>query len=338
MPNRLVHHEWMANPPQKKRHHHTPAAYLRGFTDSGGRVFAWRKDAPETTLHTLPEEIGFEKYYYSQLRPDGGRDNNTLEDFFSTVEAPWPPLVERLSKRKEKADDFLSLIEFLMLQRVRGPATRDAVELRLAEAVKLEMRIMDEAGQLPPRPKGLELDQIEVSIDPHMSLHAFKDMLAGFARVVDACVFQVLHNQTSIDFITSDNPVMVLDPRVPEARMQPYQLRRDLASIELLFPLTSRMMLRGVAGLRFAPGGVTHHTVNSDPQVKRANRLSARFAYKAVFASNPGIAPLVAKHAAHSPVPLFERVRVGDEGYFTITRSVWGPRPVKPKWNDRTTK
>lgn len=328
----------MSNPPQKKRHHHTPAAYLRGFTDRGGRVFAWRKDAPETTLHVLPEEIGFEKYYYSQPLPDGGRDNNTLEDFFSTVETPWPPLVERLAARKEKSDDFLRLIEFLMLQRVRGPATRDAVELRLAEAVKAEMRLMDAAGELPPRPEGLDLDQIEVSIDPHMSLHAFKDMLAGFARVVDACTFQVLHNQTAIDFVTSDNPVMVLDPDVPETRMQPYQLRRDLSSIELLFPLTSRMMLRGVPGLRLAPGGVTHHTLVADKHVKRANRLAVRFGYKAVFASSSDFAPLVAKHAAHSPVPMFERVDVEGEGFFTITRSVWGPRPVKPKWTDRTTK
>jgi Protein of unknown function (DUF4238) len=72
---------------EKKRHHYIPITYLNNFTDAGGRVFAYRKDAPETPLHLRPSEIAFERYYYSQPLPGGWRDNNSLEDGFSTIEA-----------------------------------------------------------------------------------------------------------------------------------------------------------------------------------------------------------------------------------------------------------
>lgn len=320
-------------PNEKKRHHYNPVTYLKGFVDTLGCVFAWRKDEPDTPLHTVPEAIGFEKYYYSQPLPDGGLDNNSLEDFFSTIEAPWPQLMEKLTARTETSADFLPLIEFLMLQRVRVPCIRDAIELSLAETVKIETRLADEAGLLPPKPEAHPniLENLEVSIDPHMSIHAMTDLMSGFARVVDACVFEVLHNQTNIDFLTSDNPVAVFDPSVPEAQMQPYQLQPNLQSIELLFPLTSRLMLRGTAGLRFAPA-VTHLRLTSDQQVKRFNRIGAKFGYRIIFASGQEFGKLAQKYANLSPVPKFERWR-DENGYAANPKLVWGHRRTKPKWS-----
>lgn len=322
-----------ARPNEKKRHHYNPVTYLQGFVDASGCVFAWRKDEPDTPLHTVPEAIGFEKYYYSQPLPDGGRDNNSLEDFFSTVEAPWPQLMERFAVRTETSLDFLPLIEFLMLQRVRVPCMRDAIELNLAENMKTEARVLDEAGLLPPKPEAHPdiLDNLEISIDPHMSIHAMTNLVSGFARVVDACVFEVLHNETNIDFLTSDNPVAVFDPSVPETRMQPYQLQADLQSIELLFPLTSRLLLRGVAGLRFAPA-VTHVRLTSEQEVKRLNRINAKFGYRMIFAKSQEFAILAQKYANLSPVPKSDRRRDGN-GYVTKHNWVWGQRRTKPKWS-----
>lgn len=320
-------------PNEKKRHHFNPVTYLKGFVDASGCVFAWRKDEPETPLQTIPEAIGFEKYYYSQPLLGGGRDNNSLEDFFSTIEAPWPQLMEKLAARTETSADFLSLIEFVMLQRVRVPCIRDAIELYLAEIVKTDARVLDEAGLLPPKPEAHPdiLDHLEIPVDPHMSIHAMTDLVRGFACVVDACVFEVLHNRTNIDFLTSDNPVAVFDPSVPESRMQPYELQTDLQSIELLFPLTSRLMLRGVAGLRFAPS-VTHVRMTSEQEVKRLNRIGAKFGYRMIFANSQEFAVLAQKYANVSPVSKFERLRHGN-GYMTKRKSVWGQRPSKPKWS-----
>jgi hypothetical protein len=50
------------------------------------------------TNHLDPENIAFEKYYYSQPTPGGVQDNNRLEDFFGSVENWWPSIVEDLER------------------------------------------------------------------------------------------------------------------------------------------------------------------------------------------------------------------------------------------------
>src|SRR5258708_6647498 len=83
-------------PNEKKRHHYITITYLDKFTDNDGEIVAYRKDDVRTVLHLRPEAIAFGNYYYSQPLPEGGRDNNRFEDYFSTVETPWPKLVGRL--------------------------------------------------------------------------------------------------------------------------------------------------------------------------------------------------------------------------------------------------
>lgn len=90
----------MTDEQQKKRHHYVPVSYLKEFVDPKGRIFAYRKDAPEHALHLKPEEIAFERYYYSQPLPDNKQDNNKIEDFFSIIETPWPVLVANFRNRE----------------------------------------------------------------------------------------------------------------------------------------------------------------------------------------------------------------------------------------------
>jgi hypothetical protein len=134
---------------EKKRHHYIPITYLNKFTDDAGKVFAYRSDDPQTPLHIQPSAIAFERYYYSQPLPEGGRDNNTLENYFGAIESTWNPLAARLrsgvnATSEFTGSDFESLFTFLGLMRVRVPATRDMVEVMLAEHVKATTRFLDE--------------------------------------------------------------------------------------------------------------------------------------------------------------------------------------------------
>jgi hypothetical protein len=93
---------------EKTRHHYIPITYLNNFADSAGKVFAYRKDDPQTVLPVRPDAIAFEKYYYSQPSLDGGRDNNTFENFFGTIESTWNPLVARLRLGSAGTTNFTS--------------------------------------------------------------------------------------------------------------------------------------------------------------------------------------------------------------------------------------
>ncbi len=314
----------------KKRHHYIPITYLDKFADDARKVVAYRKDEVLKPLHLRPSEIAFERYYYSQPLPDGGQDNNTLEDFFSTIEGTWPPLVDRLHSGSAISSDLEALYTFMGLMRVRVPAARDMVEISLAETVKATARLHDQAGKLPPKPEGLEdiLDHISVSIDPHQSLHAMPALARGFGLVLGCLEFEVVHNETDVSFLTSDNPVVYFDPTVREESVLPYQVRPPLGSIELLFPIDPETVLRGRTG----PHALRHVTLTDRQHAKRINRFVARFGYRFVFSHDHTHVALIIKHAGTSPI-LKTTVAPNPTGGTCLEfKYVFGVRPSKPKW------
>jgi hypothetical protein len=325
----------------KKRHHYIPVTYLNKFTDASENVYAYRKDNPHSPLYLPPNAIAFERYYYSQPLPEGGRDNNTFEDFFGTIESKWTPLAERLRAGSDATNNFTSadfeaLFMFLGLMRVRVPATRDMVEVSLAEQVKATARLLDRLGKLPPKPEGMEdiLDDVVVSVDPHQSLRAMGDLARGFGIVLDHVGFEVIHNGTDVSFLTSDNPVVCFDPTVQEERVLPYRVRPPRGAIELLFPIDADTVLRGRTGLRrTGPPHLRHVTLTDRQEAKRINRFVARFGYRFVFSRDRSHDALIVKHADTSPV--MKAVSLpGPTGVFVGSECVFGPRPTKPKWGD----
>jgi len=320
----------------KKRHHYVPKAYLKFFCDEQGKVRVHLKDDPDKLIHQSPDNTGFHKYYYSQPLPDGGKDHNALENLFSELEAKWPPIVERLRRRENVNDSLEDIFAFIALQRVRVPASRDACETMRAEMVKATARLLDATGKLPPKPEGFEdiANHVEVSIDPHQSIHAMVDMIRGVGRVFHQIGIGALHNMTDIPFLTSDNPVIWFDPSVPEAKMRPYVLEIG-GPVVLLFPVAPNLMIYGHSSMRerFAYDGFGNRELSERGSVKMMNRQICRFAYKAVFAHRAGQEALIRKHAGVSPVLRTKTISV-KKGEIIFHQNVFGKRERKPKWVD----
>ncbi len=319
---------------EKKRHHYVPKAYLRFFSDEEEKLRVYLKDAPEKVLYQSPDNTAFEKYYYSQPLPEGGTDNNSLEDQFSLTESAWPPIVEKLRNGDDINDQLETLFTFIALQRARVPASRDAQESMLAATVLATARQLDAMGKLPPKPKGFEdiLDHVGISIDPHKSIHGMVDTIRAMGTVFSLMGIGALHNRTDIPFLTSDNPVIWFDPSVPEDSMQPYRIKPD-GEVVLLFPVTPSLIIYGHSSMkeRFSQYGFGYGELDKRPTVKAMNRQICRFAYKSVFAQKPGQEALIKKYASISPV-LRTQVLSHEEGEFLVHQSVFGERPTKPKW------
>src|SRR5436190_247592 len=120
----------------KKRHHYVPKAYLKFFCAEDGKLHVYLKDDAGRSFQQAPDATAFHKYYYSQPLPEGGKDHDTLEDFFSALETKWPPLVERMQKRENVNDALDDIFQFVALQRARVPALRDAAERMAAATLK----------------------------------------------------------------------------------------------------------------------------------------------------------------------------------------------------------
>lgn len=324
--------------PDKKRHHYVPKTYLNHFCNAEGYVRVYLKDDPDKPIQQKPENVALHKYYYSQPLPEGGKDHNTLENFFSTLEGKWSPIVANLMAREDVNKDLEDIFSFIALQRARVPASRDAHERLLAAKVMVTAQIMDKAGLFPSKPEGYEdiLDRAQVTIDPHQSIHAMVDYIRGLEVVFNGIGIGALHNTTDIPFLTSDNPAVWFDPSVPEDAMQPYVLRPG-GPITLLFPVSPTIMIYGHSTMLqpFAQYGFRHGDLPEASSVRMMNRTICRFAYRMVFARDAGQEAVIRKHAALSPILKTNGMHI-ERGQLLFNQYVFGKRERKPKWEENT--
>lgn len=318
---------------QTKRHHFVPKAYLKAFCDLSGRLHVYRKDAPQTPLYVAPDATQFRRYYYSQQTADGRKDNNTLEAFFSNVEAPWPAIVARLSRREDVNDSLETILNFIALQRARVPASRDLAEAMMAQTVKDTMQDMLRSGKLPPPPAGLNLEDVNVAIDPHRSLQSMVSMLQGIGELFSMMGFAAVHNTTTHTFLTSDNPVLWFDPLLPFEEQRPYTIDPERAEVILFFPVTPSLAIVGASSYKqtYASHGLLHSDVPDEAWVNQMNAQTCRFAYEAIIAQGPGHEDMIASFADVSPVHEAVSAPMA-KGIGTVHRQVFGPRTSKPKW------
>jgi hypothetical protein len=318
----------------KKRHHFVPVTYLENFTAPSGKIFTLMKDPPHSFISPKPSAIGFERYYYSQPLADGGQDNNALENAFSEIEFHWPEIIRKLQHQVPLGNIETYLYEFLAMLRVRVPATRDMVELSLAAQVKAEVLNLIDSGAAPPPPPGFDFEkQGGVAIDPHRSLRAMKEMTQAFANVIGHIRFEVVHNETAIPYITSDNPVAYFDPDKNTRQLQPYNVLPGRRRIELVFPLTRNMMLRGHSDffLKDPSDKIRHRFTDNKSEVKRHNALLSRFAYRLVFGSQPDMKAIAEKYQSVAPILKTTTIPVAG-GRYLQQQWVFGKRPSKLKW------
>lgn len=321
---------------QTKRHHFVPKAYLRAFCDQSGKLRVYRKDGPHEPLRQVPDATQFRKYYYSQPMPDGGRDNNALEATFSSIESHWPETVAKLHARADVNDRLENIFQFMALQRVRVPASRDVAEAMLAQTVKDTMKVMLANGKLPPPPPGLEdlPNQVQVSIDPHQSIHSMVAMMEGMGQLYSMIGFAAVHNHTELPFITSDNPVLWFDPSLAFDVQRPYTIQPG-GPVFLAFPVSPKLVLIGSTQYKevFGAHGLQHSDVPDAGMVYAINSQVCRFAYEAVITQEAGWEDLIAEYSGVSPVHEAIPIPLA-KGMATIHRYVFGTRQPKPKWKD----
>ncbi|WP_432769906.1 MAG: DUF4238 domain-containing protein [Sphingopyxis sp.] len=325
-----------ARPNEPKRHHFVPETYLEGFCDGGGYLWVGRKDDPQNSLRLRPKNVALRGYYYSQIRDDGTRDNR-IEGYLSRIEGDWFNLRAKMTDwKKLTPEDCGKLWNYLAMQRVRVPAARDAAEALLAHKGMLEFYKLDEAGELAPYPEGVPdiVQMTRMSINPQASIEAMGEMLRGFKALIGRIGFQIIHNETKQIFLTSDNPVAIFDPNIPIKKMKPYVLSRRGGEIELVFPVDSKTLLWGHSKFHswHAAKGPRHIRLKDITQIRRFNRIAAKFAYEIVVARDGSHSQLLRTYADASPVLGNVIGWTGGEPPEDMPTMMFGPRLKKPKW------
>lgn len=315
-----------------RKHHFISVVYMEGFTDARGRVQVYRSENAETPQPTQPLAVGYENYYYSQKLPEGGQENHRFEDLWNSVETVWPETVRALQARRLSPAISYNVLGMQTIMRARVPATRDRHALLLEARLRSEAKALEEIGALPPELERYagQFDTVPVGVNPHETLLAMQDEFEAFGDLCFRLGFEVLHNKTDTPFLTSDNPVCTYDPRQPLPARTPYN---HSGEIELIFPVTAWMLVRG--STKRSPANVIsrHRDITDKRMVRRFNRTIAQFSYRMTLGQDRSSDDLVRAHAALVPTIETEIERRGSE-IQVLWRHVFGPRPVLSPYID----
>lgn len=315
-----------------RRHHFISAVYMDGFADERGRVQVYRCEAPEDPHPMNPRAIGFERDYYSQKLPEGGQENHRFEDLWNTIETVWPETVKALAARRLSPAISFNILGMQTIMRARVPATRDRHALMLEAKLRTEHKIAEEIGALPSELERYagQFDTVPVGINPHETLLAMQGEFKDFGDLCFRLGFEVLHNKTSTPFLTSDNPVCSYNPRQALHARTPYD---HSGEVELIFPVTARMLVRGSSKRGPVNMISRHRDVSDSRKVRQLNRTIAQFSYRMTIGQDRSSDDLIRAHAALVPTITTE-VRRREKEIQIICRNVFGPRPVLSQYID----
>jgi len=220
----------------------------------------------------------------------------------------------------------------MTMMRARVPAARDFHESAMALKMRVETQALADIGKLPAELLRYEqeLDTVDIAVNRHRTIHTMSDDMRGLADMTLILGFEVLLNETDLDFISSDNPVAYFDPSGPE--VTPYDVDRK---VELYFPLDARTLLRGSHRLRTRGHIPRVRPLADKMRVRAINRTIAQFGYRFLFAKDRTHDALALAHAARSPV-LDAEVRKPRERTIEIhLRHKFGSRPKLPKFDPK---
>jgi hypothetical protein len=311
-----------------KRHHFVSVTYMNGFTDDAGKIRVYRSEAPEEPIHVKPAAIGFEKYYYSKDRPEGGEEHHELEDLWAAIEEVWPATLRAVRARRLSPAISFNVLGMVAIMKTRVPAARDRNSLLMAAELRASMEALERIGKLPTEYQiyAGKLDTVPVAANPKRTLAKIFEEMKEIGDLYFRMGFEVFHNSSDLPFITSDNPVCFYNPVDFIHRRSPYDLEAD---VELIFPLDAHTALRGNSKLKPVNQIVRHRQVRDASAVRRLNRTIAQFGYRYVIAADRSSDDLAGLYAQCCPTVEIEVRPEGDEGrdIKIIWRHVFGPRP-----------
>ena len=219
----------------KVRHHFVPAFYLRGFTEQNGLLWVYGKSS-DKIFSDKPENIGLEKHYHTFEKADGGKDTNSIEDYFAHVwEGPASKIIESIRGGSfPTGEDRQFFACFLGLSFTRSPNHRANVDRVIAHHAKtiaqfsvvdsdrfcqsLNNYERDMGEKLTDDPQELRhfiLDgEYEVTARPEMYLKMFVGHGVHIGLVIEKMRWLFVRATDRFRYLTSDNPFFFYDPTV----------------------------------------------------------------------------------------------------------------------------
>jgi len=289
----------------KKRHHYLPEFYLKGFINQSNKPKIWiyEKGNPNIICST-PKNIAVQAHYYSYNTPEGNKDTDSFESFFSKIEAKIPTIFKNIREQKNLNDEEKAWFSiFLGFSITRVPNYRKNIEDITANIIKKILRTSafdaNKSGmQIEGLHKFILNDEYNITIkNPEYSLGMIVDHAFEFGRILNLMKWSFLIATQDYKFITSDNPVFIHNPAY--YRNSLYSGGLLSKNIQVTFSISKEIALLGT--WKDYKEGYIKSDNNSVKAIVKRTVLSA---LKYIYASNKSEAlnRLVQKYVGIRPI------------------------------------
>ncbi len=215
--------------PHNKKHHYVPRFYLKRFSLDSRSICLWNINRKRLASKAKLKNQCYKDYFYGK--------ELTIEKALGTVEGHASRILKQIDKFQVQprigSEEHLMLVLYILMQSGRTAYTADAFD----EIIDKMMKYLFEPKA---KQEGIDLSKVTIGIkDPaNFSLGS----IAKFYPLLLDLNCKLLQNETSVDFITSDNPV-VLYNQLFMFRKHGSNTGLTSKGLQVFFPISSRLLL-----------------------------------------------------------------------------------------------
>ncbi len=227
-------------------HHYNPQVYLRQFVNPASKRELWEFNLESGQVKkSTPKDSGCEDFYHSITRPDGSRDNESLENAFHPIENNLPKLFKALRNGAPLSlSEFETFIHFAALQRARCPRARHLMQETLGEVYEWVSNVKDSkttSASEPIRKHSFD-EQARKEFTLLSMLSAFSE--GDMPNLLRQIEWTFLRAPAGSYFFTNDDPLCCWPP--PGTSILYRGIGPADKDVEITFPLSRRICAVGV--------------------------------------------------------------------------------------------
>lgn len=213
-----------------RKHHYVPRFYLKRFAATGGkRIHLFNIPSSRNVLNASLRNQCYSSRFYG--------DDPSIEHALADIERAAAPVIRHILSTKRlptpKSDDHYTLMAFTALQYARTQASAATTDAMTDGVIKAAYR--DD-----PRIKDIDLEEIRIGFENSVLLP-----LSILARIIPVTLDLKLHllvNNTTTQFMTSDNPVVLYNTHCQEITIRGCT-GWACSGLEVFFPLAPEACL-----------------------------------------------------------------------------------------------
>jgi len=257
--------------PHNKKHHYVPRFYLKRFSPDGRSTCLWNINRKKLVSKANLKNQCYKDYFYGK--------ELTVEKALGIVEGHASRILKLIDEYQAQppagSEEHITLVLYILMQYGRTAYTADALD-------ELNDKMMKHLFGPKAEQEGIDLSKVTIGIkDPaKFSL----GLITQFHPLLLDLDCKLLQNKTSVDFITSDNPVVLYNQLFT---FRKHGSNTGLASkgLQIFFPISSKLLLLFYDYESYTIGSRSKATVKiSLPRdVYELNTLQMTSAYENIY-------------------------------------------------------